>query len=120
VHNTANDDAPIEKFECYYGMPNIARRLIETFLAYRLPGMKTDKLHAKFDKIDFDSAKKTRILRFLSTYSHASGISEPEHDPSVLAETKEVMKQLLEMIQFMDPQHYQGMESIVVSKDEAE
>lgn len=120
VHIVANDDAPIEKFECYYGMPNIARRLLETFLAYRLPGLKTDKLHAKFDAFDFDSAKKTSILRFLNTYSHAAGISGPEHDPSVLAETKEVMKLILEMIETMDPSHYKGMIDVVASKEEAE
>ena len=38
----------------------------------------------------------------------------------MLAETKEVMKLLLEMIQAMDPQHYRGMESIVISKEEAD
>jgi hypothetical protein len=74
----------------------------------------------RFEKSDFDAAKKTRILRFLNTYSHTSGISEPEHDPTMLAETKEVMKLLLEMIQAMDPQHYRGMESIVISKEEAD
>ncbi|HPL67630.1 MAG TPA: AAA family ATPase [Smithellaceae bacterium] len=119
VHHVANDDAPVEKLEYCYGMPNMARRLVETFLSYRLPDCSGDLIN-RFEKSDFDAAKKTRILRFLNTYSHASGISEPEHDPTMLAETKDVMKLLLEMIQAMDPQHYQGMERIVISKEEAE
>jgi len=119
VYCAAQNDEPIEMLEYCYGMPNIARRLVETFLSYRLPHCSGDLMN-RFEMADFDVAKKTRILRFLNTYSHASGISEPEHDPSVLAETKEVMKLILEMIQSLDQQHYQGMESIVVSKDNAE
>jgi wobble nucleotide-excising tRNase len=119
VHHAASDDVPVDKLEYCYGMPNIARRLVETFLSYRLPDCPGDLIN-RFEKSDFDAAKKTRILRFLNTYSHTSGISEPEHDPTMLAETKEVMKLLLEMIQAMDPQHYRGMESIVISKEEAD
>jgi len=119
VYLAANNDGPVEELEYYYGMPNTARRLTETFLSYRFPDCPGDLIN-RFERVDFDAAKKTRVLRLLNTYSHASGISEPEHDPSVLAETKEVMKLILEMIKSLDDKHYQGMINVVTSQEEAE
>ena len=110
VHDVANVAAPVPAAELtqFYGLPNIARRLIETFLAYRFPDCGGD-LIKRFERVDFDAAKKTRILRLLNTYSHSGGISDPEHDPSVLAETGQVMKAILELMQALDGDHYQGM-----------
>ncbi len=108
VHDVANSAVTAAELSLYYGIPNIARRLIETFLAYRFPDCGGDLIR-RFDRVDFDAAKKTRILRLLNTYSHSGGISDPEHDPSVLAETQDVMKTILELMQAMDDVHYQGM-----------
>lgn len=108
VHDLAKIAAPAAELVQYYGLPNIARRLIETFLAYRFPDCDGD-LIKRFERVNFDAAKKTRILRLLNTYSHSGGISDPEHDPSVLAETGEVMKAILELMQALDGDHYQGM-----------
>ncbi len=112
VHAVAKSEATAGELAQYYGMPNIARRLIETFLAYRFPDCGGD-LVKRFERVNFDSAKKTRILRFLNTYSHSGGISDPEHDPSVLAETGEVMKAILELMQASDRPHYQGMIKLI-------
>jgi len=114
VHDVANSPGPVTDLAQYYGIPNIARRLIETFLAYRFPDCAGD-LIKRFERVSFDAAKKTRILRLLNTYSHSAGISDPEHDPSVLAETKEVMKVILELMQTLDESHYQGMAKLMVS-----
>lgn len=114
VHDVANSAVPATELSLYYGIPNIARRLIETFLAYRFPDCGGD-LIKRFDRVEFDGAKKTRILRLLNTYSHSGGISDPEHDPSVLAETQEVMKTILELMQAMDDGHYQGMLKLMSS-----
>ena len=62
VHDVANSAAPAPELTQFYGMPNIARRLIETFLAYRFPDCGGD-LIKRFERVDFDAAKKTRILR---------------------------------------------------------
>lgn len=92
----------------YYGAVNIARRVLETFLAFKLPHI-SDNLHAKLEAITFDSAKKARILRFLDVGSHADQIDEPEHDISILSETPAVLRDLLELIKSVDKQHYDGM-----------
>jgi wobble nucleotide-excising tRNase len=102
--------------EEYYGMPNLARRLVETFLAFRYPAIQGD-LSKQMEEVDFDASKKTRILRFLHTYSHSGGIAEPEHDPSILSETRSVLSEVLELIEKCDPLHYQGMMSIVATAE---
>ncbi len=112
VYDSANSTESGDSLARHYGMPNVARRLIETFLAYRVPDESGD-LFKRLDRVEFDAAKKTRILRFLNTYSHGSGISQPEHDPTILAETQEVMKLVLELMQSVDKPHYEGMERLV-------
>lgn len=105
-------DVPV--LEQHYGLPNVARRLIEAFLAFRFPEMSGD-LAPRFDRVAFDNAKKTRILRLLNTYSHAEAITEPEHDLSVLAETQPVLLDLLQMMQAVDKQHYEGLEKLATT-----
>ncbi len=56
---------------------------------------------------------KTRILRFVNTHSHSDAIGEPEHDPSLLAEAKPVLQDLLTLIKTLDPDHYRAMEELV-------
>ena len=96
-----------------------ARRLIETFLAYRFPDCSGDLIN-RFERVDYDAEKKTRILRLLNTYSHSGGISDPEHDPSVLAETGEVMKAVLERMESVDSDHYHGMVKLMCSVQDGE
>ena len=112
IYDVANDPSIDSDLAQFYGMPNIGRRLIETFLAYRFPDC-GGSLYTRFKRVDFDPAKKTRILRFLNTYSHSGGIVEPEHDPSILSETKQVMLDLIELISVVDKDHYQGMMTLM-------
>ncbi len=95
-----------------YSLPNMARRLLEAFLAFRQP-QSSGELRQQMQAVAFDEAKKQRILRFLHTHSHAGAIGEPEHDPSVLAEGQAVLKDLLELIQSQDKAHYEAMMQLV-------
>ena len=49
-----------------YGLPNIARRLLEAFLSFRVPGRAGD-LRQQMEVISGDPAAKARIIRFLHT-----------------------------------------------------
>lgn len=105
-------------FEECYGMPNVARRLLEGFLAFRHPNKPSD-LQQQLNQVDFDHAKKSRILRFLHTYSHHGYIADPEHDLSILSETPKVLANVLELIEAVDKGHYDGMLAAITSqKDE--
>ncbi len=112
IHTEAHREDVNILLENYYGVPNQARRLCEAFLTFRYPDGPND-ISRKMEKVPFDSGKKTRILRFLHTYSHAGSIAEPEHDPSVLSETKAVLCDLLDLIKECDPTHYDGMMRLV-------
>lgn len=97
-----------------YTLPNIARRLIEMFLAFRRPDV-SGELWEKFKALSFDQAKKFRILRFLHTHSHSDTIEEPEHDPSALAEARPVLSDLLDVIKSEDAAHFDAMERLVLT-----
>jgi wobble nucleotide-excising tRNase len=95
----------------YYGYPNLARRLLESFLAFRYPT--SAELYAKMQLSKFDDAKRTRIVRFLHTYSHSAAFDEQQHDPTMLAETPTILKELMTFIEFEDKKHYDEMVKIV-------
>jgi len=114
VHDEANSVGAQRGLEEFYGMPNIARRLLESFLAFRYPA-ESGELKQQLDLVAFDTAKKARILRFLHTYSHDGKIAEPEHDLSILAETPDVLKDLIEMIKTEDPKHYDEMTKLLAT-----
>jgi wobble nucleotide-excising tRNase len=115
VYDEAHRDDVVQ-LEHHYGLPNVARRLIEAFLAFRFPEMSGD-LGPRLDRVTFDNAKKTRILRLLNTYSHAGAISDPEHDLSLLAETQPVLLDVLELMKTVDKDHYEGLEKLVAPSD---
>lgn len=102
-----------------YDIPNVARRLLESFLAFRLPHI-SGGLWQKLQESQFDQSRKTRILRLVNTHSHSDGISEPEHDPSLLGEARSVLDDLLDLIKSEDPDHFNAMVEVVESTDESD
>lgn len=100
-----------------YIFPNMARRLLETFLAFRRP-QHAGELRQKIQGVDFDEAKKLRILRFLHTHSHGDAIVDPEHDLSALGEAQAVLTDLLALIQHEDAAHYGAMVALIEPPDE--
>jgi wobble nucleotide-excising tRNase len=111
VYNAAYSESE-NNLQQNYCLPNIARRLLETFLAFRIPS-KTGHLWQQMESIDFDVVKKVKILRFLHTYSHTSQIDDTGYDPSILIETNHVLKDLLCLIQHEDEHHYTQMIELI-------
>jgi wobble nucleotide-excising tRNase len=111
VHEEAQKPA-VQGLEAYYAIPNIARRLLEAFLAFRVPDKPGD-LFQKLESIPYDAAKKTRILRFLHTYSHFDQVAEPDHDPSMLSETPAILQDVLALIRYCDAAHFKSMTELV-------
>ena len=105
--------------EANYSLPNMARRLLESFLAFRQPDI-SGELSQKMQNIDFDEAKKSQILRFVHTYSHNDTIAEPDHDASLLSEAPIVLISLLELIEKEDPRHFERMKALVSRGEEDE
>lgn len=91
---------------CYH-IPNIARKVLETFLDFHVPSK--GSLYAKLDKVDFDDHKKTAINKFANDLSHHTGKG---FDPALVAESRKNAKYLLEMIKAVAPLHYGGLEAL--------
>lgn len=104
------DDEPTLK--AYYTLPNMARRLLEAFLAFRAP-YQTGGLCKQLDANDHDNAAKTRILRFLLAFSHLDQIADPEHNPSMLAERPSVLREHFALIEHTDAAHFKSMNDLV-------
>ncbi len=102
-----------------YVLPNIARRLLEAFLAFRQP-QKAGELWQKVKSLSFDESKKVRILRFLHTHSHYGEVGESEHDLSLLGEAQAILKDLLDLMRSEDEKHFLAMESLATSNSHDE
>lgn len=100
---------PSDSLKDNYEMPNICRRLLESFLAFKYPGAWADNIWAKMDRVKFDATKKKQILRFLNVHSHRNEIAAPQDDLSHLAETGLVLQHVLEFMKAADKDHYQGL-----------
>ena len=91
-----------------YSMPNVARKFLESFLAFRVPlGSKEPDIYQRLNRIGFDSIKKTRILRFVETHSHPryeSGVQD--FDMTILSETPDIVTDLLELVKKEDEKHF--------------
>ncbi len=103
---------PPATLEQNYILPNMARRLLESFMAFRRPDV-SGELWQKLKDVQFEEARKLRILRFVHTGSHGDTIGEPEHDPSVLGEARSVLQDLLDLIKSQDEEHFRAMTKLV-------
>ena len=101
---------PNGTLEDVYPLPNLTRRFLEAFLAFKLPGPQT--LRDKLNDVDFDDARKARIVSFVHTYSHDDVIDAPQHDLSVLSEAPAVAQHVLDLVKQMDSTHYRRLERI--------
>ncbi|MFA7269895.1 MAG: AAA family ATPase [Sterolibacterium sp.] len=110
------DDTPLNQF---YALPNSSRRLLEAVLAFKQPE-RAGELHQQLQAIQFDEAKKARIIRFINTYSHHGLIAEPSHDLSILHETPQILRDVLALIQHLDPEHFANMKVLCESANEDE
>ena len=96
---------------CYH-IPNVARKLLETFLEFHSPS--NEKLYKKMETVNFDEIKKTAIFKFTNDNSHRTGKG---FDPAIVAESQKNVKYLLEMIEKTAPSHYKGLKALSSSAE---
>lgn len=88
-----------------YHMPNVARKVLDTFLMFRVPN--GENSYKKMEKLVFDENKKTAIYKFTNDQSHITGDG---FDPSLVPEAQKNIQYLLEMMKTVFPEHYQILE----------
>jgi wobble nucleotide-excising tRNase len=102
-----------------YPMPNVARKFLESFLAFRVPlGTAVTNIHSRLEHIQFDPKKKERIRNFVDTHSHPryeSGVQD--FDMSILTETPSIVSELMELVKTEDQKHYDFLVKSITSKD---
>jgi wobble nucleotide-excising tRNase len=119
VYRAAKPPAP-DNLEACYHMPNIARRLLESFLAFRHPDAFDNLWGALRGVTTSDEARKGRILNFVQTHSHGPGIGQVEHDPSILGECQPILQDILRLIEAEDASHYAAMKNLVDPSENGE
>ncbi|QYK49076.1 MAG: AAA family ATPase [Phycisphaeraceae bacterium] len=102
---------PATSIADYYHVPNMARRVLEAFLAFKVP-QASGELHNALQLVSFDESKKSRVLRFLHTQSHGADL-DPGHDPTVLGECRAVLEDLLALMRSLDDGHFSAMVRLV-------
>jgi wobble nucleotide-excising tRNase len=89
--------------ESVYDVPNIARKVLDTFLMFRVPSGESNYAKLESLRTCFDPNKLTAVYKFTNDQSHITGKG---FDPSLVGETQKNVKHLLEMIQAVFPEHY--------------
>jgi wobble nucleotide-excising tRNase len=91
--------------EDVYHIPNIGRKVLETFLMFRIPIKKG--LSAKVAQLEseniFDNNKLTAINKFFNDQTHITGSG---FDPSLVQEAEKNVEYLLELIKKLFPEHF--------------
>lgn len=102
-----------------YPMPNVARKFLESFLAFRVPlGTTVTNIHSRLEHVQFDSKKKERIRNFVDTHSHPryeSGVQD--FDMSILTETPSIVSELMELVKTEDQKHYDFLVKSISGED---
>jgi len=111
-----------QDLERIYPIPNIARKFLESFLAFRVPvGSKEPQIFSRLKRIDsFDEKKKERIRRFVETHSHPryeSGVQD--FDMTILGETPDIIIDLMKLVEKEDPKHYNFLVESVTGQNPA-
>jgi wobble nucleotide-excising tRNase len=96
-----------------YPIPNIARKVLDTFLLFRIPSGENN-IYKKLMKLQsstgFDENKVTAIYKFVNDQSHITGSG---FDPALVPETQKTVKYLLEMMKEVFREHYDILENSI-------
>ena len=111
LKGTDTDPDLAAQMEAMALIPNAARRMLEAFLNFRCPE-KMGSFHGSMRAVldsnpGLDDSVRTRIERYLHTYSHMeeADITRPL-DPS---EATTVLQSLFQLMNHVDPEHFKSM-----------
>lgn len=107
LHTSKNMDS----LEEVYPLPNVARKFMETFLPFKFP---EETNHDEFfsrarEEANFDSGKIEKIKRFINAHSHADIDGMTSWDISRWSESKEIIQDILGLVENLDENHYKGL-----------
>lgn len=87
-----------------YPVPNVARKVWDSFLMFRVPDGNGIYVKNEFLKgLGHDAQKLDAIYKFTNDQSHITGAG---FDPALVPETKKVIGEILEMMEALSPDHF--------------
>ena len=114
-------DPPAGSLEAYYSAPSIARRIVESFLAFRVPDVAgRGQLWSQIEAINFDPVKRSRIYRFMQIHSHRDAVGDADEDLTVLGESRAVLNDVLDFMRSADKDHVDRMIAKVGVNEQSE
>jgi wobble nucleotide-excising tRNase len=99
--------------EDMYPLATMARKVLETFLAFKMPHTQTaDEQLRQLGNIEDD--ERNCLIRFLDVSSHADAPERiTEFPPSSVEEMEKIIDSLIRLIEKSDKQHFNGMKSVI-------
>lgn len=101
--------------EYFYLMPNALRKLLDIFLAFKVPGSaglsnKVDKIAIAASEYGLDPARIRALDRLVQLESHADNLDDLVTLSSLtIEETKDAADALLTLMEKLDKSHYDGL-----------
>lgn len=93
-----------------YPVPNIARKVWDTFLMFAVPnGKGTYQKMEELKASGKDAQKLDAIYKFTNDQSHITGSG---FNPSLVPETKKVVSELFEMMENISPNHFTIIDTV--------
>jgi wobble nucleotide-excising tRNase len=87
-----------------YPIPNIARKVWDTFTTFSVPnGRSQYQKIEELKKLGYDEVKLDAIYKFINDQSHITGSG---FDPALVIGTKKAVAELFDMIKVISPEHY--------------
>ena len=87
-----------------YPIPNIARKVWDTFTTFSVPnGRSQYQKIEELKKLGYDEVKLDAIYKFINDQSHITGSG---FDPALVVGTKKAVAELFDMIKVISPEHY--------------
>lgn len=112
VHHLATNHNG-QPLEYYLPAPNIARRVLEAFLAFKAPD--AGSLYAKMEAVDGNEERRSRLYRFCNMQSHLDAVGDYDEDLSSLSGAPGLLQDVLQLIEEADPVHFKGMVACLAS-----
>jgi len=91
-------------------MPNILRRLLETYSSFRVPNTAMN-LYQRLERLTRDEVTCSRIYKFVNHGSHSDSLGATVEFPQ-LSECRAIVREVFRMIESVDAEHYNGMVAI--------
>ena len=113
LYNWHTSNPTANTLEEMYPLANMARRVLETFLSFKVPHHSNAYEQMKHLN-NIDEAEKNRLIRFLDVMSHSDSPDRvKEFPPSSVEEMGNVISSLMKIMEDSDKEHFKGMKSVV-------